>query len=306
MLLVRSEKPFTPVEPNLPQRRVVTAIAGGLGNQMFQYAMARRFAQVNQAELLLYFGARYKPGSHRVYGLNKFRTAGRVAAESEAGGLRRIKPMRRRLARLFPSLLPPKDSELVKERDLRFNPDVLSLRGNAKFAGYWQSERYFADIADIIREDFALRDDLDRRSQATSHRIGRGPSCFVHVRRGDYLQEDFGTCSLDYYREAVRRVREQVGAEVRFFVFSDDPAWVREAQVGGADAEVIDWNGEAPERDLALMRRCRHAIVANSSFSWWGAWLGDAAAARLVIAPRVWMKGRSDCADIVPERWLRL
>jgi hypothetical protein len=305
MLLVRSEKPFRPAEPNLPRHRVVTAIAGGLGNQMFQYAMARRFAQVNQAELLLYFGARYKSGSYRVYGLNKFRTAGRVATEAEAGGLRRIKPMRRRLGRLFPSLLPPEDSELVKERDLRFNPDILSLRGSAKFAGYWQSERYFADIADVIREDFTLRNDLDRRSQETLKRIGRGPSCFIHVRRGDYLQEDFGTCSAQYYREAAELVRERAGDAVRFFVFSDDPAWVREAQVGGADAEVIDWNGETPERDLALMSRCRHAIVANSSFSWWGAWLGDDDA-RMVIAPRVWMKGRSDSADIVPERWSRL
>ena len=181
----------------------------------------------------------------------------------------------------------------------------MTLRGSAKFVGCWQSERYFADIADVIREDFTLRDDLDRRSQDTLDRIGGGPSCFIHVRRGDYLQEDNGLCSMHYYRHAVGLMRERLGDSVRFFVFSDDPAWVREAQVGGADAEIIDWNGEVPERDLALMRRCGHAIVANSSFSWWGAWLG-AAAARMVIAPRVWSKGRSDCEEIAPERWLRL
>ncbi len=289
---------------------VVAAIAGGLGNQMFQYAAARRLALANGAELLLYPGDRYRRGSYRVYGLNRFNISGRLATATEAGGLRRVSRTRRRLAKLFSTLAVPADPEVFRERSPFFDPAVLSLPGNVKLHGYWQSERYFADIAGIIRQEFALRDGLDERNRETLARIESGPSAFIHVRRGDYVthpvdSKKFGTCSLEYYREAAALLRERIGPELRFFVFSDEPAWVREMKIGGEGAEVIDWNAATPERDLALMRRCSHAIIANSSFSWWGAWLGDGRE-RTVIAPRVWFRERSDYGDIVPERWLKL
>ncbi len=285
--------------------QVVVAISGGLGNQMFQYAMARCYAFANAAELLLYLGTRYKPGKSRRYGLAKFRIAGRLATHAEAGGLRRARPWRRLPGRLFPALLPAPDPEVVTEKSMRFDPAVLTPRARVKLNGVWQSERYFSDVADLVRSDFTLRDDLDRRNQDTLNRIRSRLSCFIHVRRGDYLTGGIYTCPPEYYADAVAIVRERVGAAVQFFVFSDEPNWVREMAIGGAGAEIVDWNGEAPERDLELMRACRHAIIANSSFSWWGAWLGDLAA-RTVIAPRVWSLRRSDLEDIAPSRWLRI
>jgi len=291
-------------DPN-PAARVVVAISGGLGNQMFQYAMARRFAHVNDAELLLYLGTRYKPGKSRAYGLTKFRITGRLATHGEAGGLRRVRPWRRIPGRLLPGLLPAPDPEVVAEKTMRFDPDILTRRCPVKFNGVWQCERYFAEIADLIRAEFTPRDDLDRRNQDMLIRIKSGPSCFIHVRRGDYVTGGVYACSPDYYAEAAALVRERVGSSVRFFVFSDEPNWVREMQIGGANAEIIDWNGEAPERDLELMRACDHAIIANSSFSWWGAWLGDLGE-RTVIVPRIWFLGRSDLDDIAPSRWLRI
>jgi hypothetical protein len=290
--------------------QVVAAIGGGLGNQMFQYAAARRSAYFKNAELLLYLGNRYRNGSYRVYGLDRFHISGRRAREAEAGGLRRISRMRRRLAKVLPRLTVPPDPELIREETLSFNPAILSLQGSVKLSGAWQCERYFADIADIIRQEFTLRDSLDPRNREVLARIESAPSAFIHVRRGDYVthpvdSKKFGTCSSEYYEEAVAFLQEQVGPGLRFFVFSDDPAWVRETKIGGEGAEVIDWNANRPERDLALMRHCRHAIIANSTFSWWGAWLGDTGD-RIVIAPRVWLQGRSDYQDIVPERWLKL
>ena len=306
MPIVQNENPLRPAELALPSNRVVVAIAGGLGNQMFQYAMARRFAHVNRAEAGCSIWERVTIRiPDRAYGLNKFRITGRLATKTEAGGLRRIKPMRRRLGRIFPSLLPKPDPEVVKEPDLRFNPEILSLRGNAKFAGYWQCERYFADIAGVIRDDFMLRDDLDRRSQETLNHVGLGPSVLRPCQTRRLLAAGFRHVLARLLSRGDSACARASRAAIRFFVFSDDPAWVREAQLGGADAEIIDWNGENPERDLALMRGCRHAIIANSSFSWWGAWLGDDGA-RTVIAPRVWMKGRSDSEEVAPMRWLRL
>jgi Glycosyl transferase family 11 len=291
--------------PN-PGARVVVAISGGLGNQMFQFAMARRFAYVNAAELLLYLGTRFNPRrSGREYGLGKFQIAGRLATHDEAGGLRRVRRWRQILARRFPGILPARDPELFTEKDMRFDPAVLLLRGRVKFNGVWQNEGYFADTADLIRRDFSLRNDLDRQNLAALNRIKSSSSCFIHVRRGDYVGGGLHTCPPEYYSEAVGIVRERVGASVRFFVFSDEPDWVRQMRIGGSDAEIVDWNSEAPERDLELMRACRHAIIANSSFSWWGAWLGDLGT-RTVIAPKVWFRGRTDMDDIVPRRWLRL
>jgi hypothetical protein len=277
---------------------------------MFQYAVARRLAHVNGADLLLYLGNRYDAGSKRVFRLDSFAISGRLAVEAEAGGLRRISRTRRRLARFLPGLMPPHDPEVVREETLRFNPTILTLRGNVKFAGAWQCERYFSDIGDIIRREFTLRTELDARNRETLARIQGGPSAFIHVRRGDYItslkiNRLYGTCSLDYYQAGLRILRARIGAALRLFVFSDDPAWVREMQIGGEEAVIVDWNGNMPERDLALMRSCNHAIIANSSFSWWGAWLGDEGE-RTVIAPRVWFRQRSDYEDIMPERWIRL
>ncbi len=291
-------------------RQVVTAIAGGLGNQMFQYAAARRLAHINEAELLLYLGDRYGKGAFRPYGLDRFNICGRIAGPGEAGGLRKVNRTRRRLAKIFPSLAAVPDSELYREASLAFDPAVLDLRGNIKLTGYWQSERYFADIAESIREEFTLRDGLDARNSEALARIESGPSAFIHVRRGDYVShpidsKKFGTCSPAYYSEAVQILRSRIGPQLRFFVFSDEPDWVREMKIGGEGAEIVDWNGDRPERDLVLMQRCKHAVIANSSFSWWGAWLGDGAE-RVVIAPSVWYQGHQNSYDILPDRWLKL
>jgi hypothetical protein len=140
-------------------------------------------------------------------------------------------------------------------------------------------------------------------------RIQTDPSAFIHVRRGDYLQpgqiDRYGVCSKDYYDHAAALLRQQVGSNLRFFVFSDDPAWVRQNRIGGESAEIIDWNGNTPEQDIALMMACKHAIIANSSFSWWGAWLAETPG-QIVIAPRIWYKAVPQYQDIVPKRWLRL
>lgn len=294
-------------------RTVVTAIGGGLGNQMFQYAVGRRLAHVNNAPLLLYLEDRFVgKRAYRPYGLGQLAITGRQATHAEAGGLRRVSRTRRRLSKVLPFLAAPPDPEVVREENLLFNPAILSLTGRVKLTGAWQCERYFSDIASIIREEFSLRGDLDDRNREALARIEAGPSAFLHVRRGDYVTHPkvvkiFGTCSPDYYREAVRILHERAGPDLRIFVFSDDPAWVREMRIGGEGAEIVDWNADRPERDLALMRRCRHAVIANSSFSWWGAWLGDDGDSnRIVIAPRVWLIGRPDYRDIVPERWLKL
>ena len=308
------------------RRVVATRIASGLGHQMFQYAIARRLARKTHAELFLLVHQRSDLGGGRVYGLTEFAVAGREVTDEAAIPHGAAVP--RLLRALFPGrATQPPALRPVRERNvwdyigktvpeqpegagtLLFDRDMLSLRGNVLLHGYWQDERYFADIGATIRRDFRLRTALDARNQDALARIRVGASAFLHVRRGDYLNPQlidlFGVCDPAYYQLALETLRARVGPGVRLFVFSDDPAWVRQQGIGDAHAEVIDWNGARPACDLALMRACDHAIIANSSFSWWGAWLGDRPG-RTVIAPRVWFKAVPAFRDIVPARWLRL
>jgi hypothetical protein len=305
---------------------VATYIVGGLGNQMFQYAIARRLARRTRAELLQLVHQRSDVGGGRVYGLTEFTIAGREINDEAAI------PRGTATSRLHRALFPRRAPEaaaprIVRERNiwdyigktgpappegldtLLFEPAVLTLRGTVLLQGFWQDERYFADIAATIRRDFRLRTALDARNRDALARIRRGPSAFLHVRRGDYLSPEhvhrYGVCEPDYYQRALDTLRARVGPGVRIFVFSNDPDWVRRLAIGGAEAEIIDWNASRPAYDLTLMRACDHAIIANSSFSWWGAWLGDRPG-RTVIAPRVWLKAVPAYRDIVPARWLRL
>ena len=229
---------------------------GGLGNQMFQYSTGRRLAERRGSELLLYLSKHYRKGTFRPFSLNRWAITARLASDKEAGGLARPSLTRRRLMRIFPWFVPPPDPRVVREESQGFNPSVLALSGDARLSGFWQNEKYFADIAPILRREFTLREPLDERSAATLNRIAAGPSAFLHVRRGDYVANNgndlgkaFATCSPRYYAEAVERVRAMAGPKVRFFVFSDDPDWTRAEGIGGDQAEVVDWNAGRPERE---------------------------------------------------------
>jgi hypothetical protein len=284
------------------QPLVAAHIAHGLGNQMFQYATARRLALINRAELLLLLGKRFAPPAYRPFGLPNFNIAGKIRADAT------VLPVVREqdLGDFFHGIEVM--GETAADEPL-FMPELLNWHGSIALAGFWQNERYFADIGDIIRRDFTLKAPLQGRNREVLARMQHGPSVFLHVRRGDYLRPDmapfYGVCPAAYYQRGLAFLRTRETAALTVFVFSDDPGWVREHQIGGATAEIIDWNGESPWCDLALMRACRHAVIANSSFSWWGAWLGDMPG-RTVIAPRVWYQGLPAYQEIVPARWLRL
>lgn len=304
-----------------PSPLIVTEISYGLGNQMFQYAIGRRLAHAANGRLILLFKQEYKTNYARSFGLKHFNiSGGGVRDERVDPGAAAAPRMRARLAdRIAWFARRFRKIPIIRERTVHdlapgthatlFMPELLDWRGGVHLMGYWQNERYFADIGDIIRKDFTLKTALDERSQAALARIQAGPSAFIHIRRGDYLKPEhialYGVRGKDYYDTAVALLRQQAGPDLRFFVFSDDPAWAKEHSIGGDSAEIIDWNGPTPERDLALMTACRHAIIANSSFSWWGAWLGEKAG-QIVIAPRHWYKSIPLYQDILPERWLRL
>lgn len=290
---------------------IVTRLRGGLGNQMFQYAAGRALALRTGAELKLDLGS-YERSSLRSYALGPFPIQAEPATAEEVARLTRTPPLLR-IARRLLGREPRPPRSRVEEPDLTFHPEVLDLPDGVYLDGYWQSERYFADAAAVIRAELEPPEPATARDRELAAAIDATESVSVHVRRGDYVsaavaREMLGPCSLDYYRRATAWLGERI-AEPALFVFSDEPEWVREHLDLPFPTTVVDHGGDADgaaHRDLALMSRCRHHVIANSSFSWWGAWLGRDPEGR-VVAPERWF-ARADLSsrDLVPERWVRL
>jgi hypothetical protein len=280
---------------------IVVRLLGGLGNQMFQYAAGRRLAESRRTNLALDISG-FRGYQLRRYELDAFSIPEQIIT------LPQIDAWARECAgRKLPFAY-------VKEPHFHFHPALLSAPGDAFLEGYWQCERYFADIAPLLRETFTVRLPLDERNQAFLAAIQRaeGASVSVHVRRTDYVDNPktnsvHGTCDLDYYDTCVKRMCARV-TEPQFFVFSDDPAWVTTKLLPRipAPCTVVAGNGDRGALDLHLMRHCKNHILANSSFSWWGAWLDDSPDKR-VMAPRRWFVAEHlDPRDLIPSGWERV
>ena len=293
---------------------IIIRLTGGLGNQLFQYAAGRRLAQVHGVELKLDITGFSNPNyrTKRHYELAPFNVVQAFATEDEISKL--IQPQPRLLTRLFQRISRngerlPKSH--VNEQHFHFDSRILELPDGVYMDGYWQSERYFADTAELIRKEVTFREPPSGRNAELGREITDCQAVSMHVRRGDYVHDEMthvvhGTCGLDYYARAVDYIASRINIPV-FFVFSDDPAWVREHLKLSYPMQIIDYNG--PERgyeDMRLMSLCSHHIIANSSFSWWGAWLNPRQD-KIVIAPKRWFNNSdADTSDLCPDSWVRL
>jgi hypothetical protein len=287
---------------------IIVRLCGGLGNQMFQYAAGRRLALRTGSELKLDLTPLDR-SRERSYGLHVLPIRATRASSAEIRHLTLVPKPLRLVRRLFRR--PVRPASHFREPDLRFHPEILDLSDGVYLDGYWQSERYFADAADVIRIELAAPAPTSDRDREVAEWIDDCEAVSLHVRRGDYVtskvaRETLGPCAPDYYRRAAATLTERLDSP-RLFVFSDEPEWARETLDLPLPMTVVDHNGpDDAHRDLALLARCRHHVIANSSFSWWGAWLSPNPS-KIVIAPRRWF-AREDLSadDLVPERWLRL
>lgn len=209
-----------------------------------------------------------------------------------------------------PSLTMLHGTRLVVEPHFHYWPGIREVSHNAYLAGYWQSEKYFSDASETIRADFTFRQPLSEQNAEMAERIGQGMSVSLHVRRGDYASNPktntaHGLCSLEYYRAAVLHMAEHI-ERPEFFVFSDDIAWVKANLEIDFPCWYVDHNqGTESYNDMRLMSLCRHHIIANSSFSWWGAWL-NRDPDKIVVAPRRWFANGKRSEDLLPASWVSL
>jgi hypothetical protein len=290
----------------------IVKIAGGLGNQMFQYAFARSLAGACGDEVFIDSSALTDDRLHN--GFELARAFEPRLREAQLEWVDRLSsrpdgPIGRLRRKYF-----TKSSHII-DRKFGYQPELFKLAGDIYFEGYWQSEKYFQGREGEVRGDYTFRSPLSDRNLALLGRLAR-PIVAVHVRRGDYLKHpNLDLCTPAYYRSAAQAMlrRTAVGS---FLVLSDDSDYCRSSiRLDGAPVAFADWNnGDDSWQDMALMSRCDHNIIANSSFSWWGAWLNPAKDKR-VIAPSVWNRREirdTDTyyaftfGDIVPESWERV
>jgi hypothetical protein len=291
---------------------IISRIIGGLGNQMFQYAAGRALALKRGQPIRLDVSGFADYGLHQGFELQRvFDCPIEIATEAD---------VRRILGWQFPSFIRRVVSRpylamirrdgFVVQPYFHYWPEIKNVPQACYLFGYWQSEKYFLDATSIIRADFNFKSPLVNRNAELAEQIGQVNAVSLHVRRGDYANNPrtnamYGLCSRDYYRAAIRYVSDRVDRPY-MFIFSDDIDWVKDNLQVDIPCQYVDHNhGSKSYNDMHLMSLCRHHIIANSSFSWWGAWL-SCYAKKIVVAPEKWFAKGISVKDLFPQSWVTL
>lgn len=288
---------------------IIIQLKGGLGNQMFQYAFGRAKSIEKKAPLLLdlsWFSDHSEKDTSRKYMLDKYNIKAEIADAFTLEEFNtKIKKIYRKVIR-----------RLLYKKDYVFHPNKLKS-GSAYHEGNFPNEKYFKHHKEVIQTDLSLKNPLSPATnevadQIKKNRTNRIESISVHIRRGDYIQNKYaadshGTLDGHYYNEAHNLLTQKIGQEkLAYFVFSDDIEWAKENILIDMNTTYVS-NPEIPDyEELHLMSLCDHHIIANSTFSWWGAWLNPNPD-KIVIAPKKWLADSSfDTRDVCPQDWIRL
>ncbi|MCB0506791.1 MAG: alpha-1,2-fucosyltransferase [Bacteroidetes bacterium] len=288
-------------------------LSGGLGNQMFQYAFAKTLAVKHNTQLFLntQFLESKLPiksmATQLQYELDIF--AIDAILERNIFQSKLLYPFAK-ANYLLQDKINQQKFHFLKETQHHFNPTYLQAKDNTYIKGNFQSEKYFIEIEEIIRKDFSFKIPLENENKSISEKIQNSNSVSIHIRRGDYIslpqnKHKFAQLSLEYYQQSIAKIKEQIFNPI-FFVFSDDIAWVKQAL--NIDAHFISNNNtnKTAYMDMQLMSMCKHNIIANSTFSWWAAWLNNNPQ-KIVIAPQHWFADVSiNSQDIIPTHWIKL
>ncbi|MFY0693321.1 MAG: alpha-1,2-fucosyltransferase [Paracoccaceae bacterium] len=285
---------------------IIARIFGGLGNQLFQYATARAAAMRAGVPLALDVREANRQLPHQRFALDHFDIKARIAQPQD------LPPDRTQRLRYALWRYLGGAPRFTRENGLGLNAEILGIGDGHYLHGYFQTEKYFADVAQALRRELRIITPPSDENRAAMELIRSGPSVSVHLRRGDYVTSQkgaatHGTCDAAYYTRALAHIAQASQSAPRAFVFSDDPDWARDNLELGVETHVFGQNGpEQHYEDLRLMSACEHNVIANSTFSWWGAWLNGSETG-LVVAPKNWYANpKLQNPDIIPERWIRL
>jgi hypothetical protein len=254
---------------------ITMRLHGGMGNQMFEYALGLALAKLNNTSLRLDLST-YPDHAGRDYDLTGF-------------------PVDATLVKL------PANTPYTKEKDFTFDPEVLAMRGDIFLDGYWQSEKYFLAYEELVRQSLTFTQPA--KNQGLFKHMSSSPSVAVSIRRGDYATNPHttwwhGLTPLSYYRKAYELIKQRE-PKAQFFIFTDEPDW---EGLRDFEGEVV--RGDSHEH-LKLMSSCKHLILSNSTFAWWGAWLSRRGGTKIV--PKKWFAAAPlDTKDLFPASWIKL
>lgn len=280
---------------------IIVRLQGGMSNQFFQYAVGRSLALKRNTKLTIdtswYDEAAQADGvGKRVYELYPYAIQENFYKNN---------PLNKVYFKVFGN-----GTYMDEEQPYIFHPEVLELPNNTKLFGYFQNEKYFTDIRDILVKEFTLKEPPTGKNAKLIKEISASPTATsVHVRRADYVTSKahaahHGSKDVEYYQTALDRLKKQV-KNPDLYAFSDDPEWCKQNLKLGSKTTFVDHNTFGGE-DMRLMRACKHNILANSSFSWWGAWLNENPD-KIVIGPKQWLNNSDmDASDVMPKSWIRI
>lgn len=290
---------------------IIVNLQGGLGNKMFQYALYKSL--LNSEKEAVLDNLTFRPSwdfenidLSQIFPNALYQTASKEIVERIAGKNNTLNKIRRQCTIPIIHI-----NKFILERSMSYNPKISNLKGDFYLSGNWQSERYFENSKDLIRNTFSFKKFTDERNISLLEEILQQESISIHVRKGaDYLKKIVvGTCMPSYYDEAIKVINEKV-KNPRYYIFTDNKEWVIN-NITNIEYTLVDWNptsGINNYLDMQLMANCKHNIIANSSYSWWGAWLNNNSN-KIVIGPKKWFSTQSkkyDTIDLIPANWLRI
>lgn len=287
---------------------IVVKLMGGLGNQMFQYALGRKLSITNKVPLkfdLTFLNDRtFKENfTYRDFELNKLNLELDFANKLEIDYFQK----QNNLFNFYQYQFGLKRNNLYIAEKNKFH-NFNKLDNNLYLDGFWQSELYFKDIRIVLLKDFQF-ENINNENKKILDKIMSTNSISVHIRRGDYVNNKIinnyhGTCTLAYYEKSIKYFKERV-IEPTFYFFSDDINWAKEAFGIQKNYVYIDINNNVNNQlDMFLMSNCIYNIIANSSFSWWAAWLNQNSQ-KITLAPKKWFE-QNEPSNIIPENWIRI
>jgi len=294
---------------------IISRLNGGLGNQMFQYALGKVVSYLNKTNYFLdisLYDHQQEVDTPRSYELDLFSNIKATIAKKtlleKFTKPNKLKLLLNHYLKLNLQAYPPK---WIRENGHQFHPEILELKGDYLLDGYWQTEKYFKKYRNLILEDFVFPKKTSQKNRNIIKKITNSQAVSLHVRRGDYVSNKLtnayhGAVSLNYYEKAINLIKKKVKNPL-FIIFSDDPKWCKNNLPVPKNSIFVDHNkGKQSFEDMRLMSLCKHNIIANSSFSWWGAWLNQNSN-KIVIAPGSWFKNKdSNTTDIIPSNWIKI
>ncbi|MEP7269491.1 MAG: alpha-1,2-fucosyltransferase [Saprospiraceae bacterium] len=278
---------------------IITRIKGGLGNQLFQYAAARSLAIKNNTILKLEVVE--EPAA-----IHQMNIEAEIATTKE---ITELYPQSF-FIKIFNHLQINPSKKYFKEKSFHFDSSFFNLGANVYLNGYFQSEKYFYTIKDLILNELTPRHSLIQNVMPLSMKLVNENSVSIHIRRGDYLANKailsyHGILPLEYYIQAFKIIISKI-PNPSFYIFTDDNKWVKE-NFKFTQATIVSNNlSQTSIEDIFLMSKCKYHIIANSSFSWWAAWLNNNPD-KIVIAPNKWFNnGPKDTFDLIPQSWIKI